>query len=377
MRELRYLAQDLGILSNDLPTEFPIFRLGENKSTKGSVWFDERSLAAILSAATAHGVDQMIDLEHYSIMPRLADRDSTDTDARGWYRPVPDAAGGLKASGVSWTDDGIARLRGRRQRYTSPAFYTEFDQTLNAGVGGERVVQLINVALCSMPATFDIPPLVASGRPALDTALQGGYADPKMATDREVMQAALASLQAGDSAAAQSALSTQLAAAPADDMPPADDAPPAEDDRPDPAAEEYSALFAQLRTVAGVATPAEAVQVFGAMIARERAAELAARRIAITELVSLGAETPATAWANDAPVARLASEPLAALQARVVVLRAARPEGSRHVPPATAPGGAEGLTEIETRTADKIKDPAHRSAFVAARQDRAARRRMK
>lgn len=370
MRELRYLAQDLGILGNDLPTEFPIFRLGENKSTKGSVWFDERSLAAILAAAMAHGVDQMIDLEHYSIKSRLADRDSTDTDARGWYRPVPDAAGGLKATGVSWTEDGAARLRGRRQRYTSPAFYTEFDQTLNAGVGGERVVQLINVALCSMPATFDIPPLVASSRPALDTALQGRYAAPKMATDREVMQAALASLQAGDSAAAQSALSTQLAA----EMPSPEDAPPAEDDKPDPEAEEYSALFAQLRTVAGVSTPAEAIQVFGAMIARERAAGLASRRVAITELIALGAETPATAWSNDAPVARLASEPLAALQARVAVLRAARPEGARHVTPPIAPGGTEGLTEIETRTADQIKDPAHRSAFIAARQDRAARR---
>ncbi len=373
MRELRYLAQDLGVLGNDLPTEFPIFHLGENKSTKGSVWFDERSLAAILSAATAHGVDQMIDLEHYSVMPRMADRDSTDTDARGWYRPAPDAVGGLKATSVSWTDDGMARLRGRRQRYTSPAFYTEFDPTLNAGVGGERVVQLINVALCSMPATFGIAPLVASGRPALDTALQGGYAAPKMATDREVMQAALASLQAGDSAAAQSALSTQLAAevpAPAE----ADPAEPDADDKPDPQAEEYSALFTQLRTVAGVATPAEAVQVFGAMIARERAAEAASRRTAVTELIALGAETPATAWSGDAPVARLASEPLAALQARVVVLRAARPEGSRHVPPASAPGGVEGLTEIETRTADHIKDPAHRSAFIAARQDRAARR---
>lgn len=374
MAVLRYLAQMIDVSGQELPSEFPIFTPGENKSTKGSVWFDERSLATIMGAATAHGVDQMIDLEHYSIMPRMADRDSTDTDARGWYRPIPDGMGGLKATSVSWTDDGTSRLRGRRQRYTSPAFYTEFDQTLNDGVGGERVVQLINVALCSMPATFGIPPLVASGRPALDTHPHARYAVPKMATDREVMQAALASLQAGDNAAAQSALSTQLAVAPGD-------APvePEEDDAEEGDApaqpEEYTALSAQLCSAAGVGTPAEAVVLLGSLIATQRAADTAARRSAITDLIGLGAETPATAWTDSAPCARLASEPLPALQARVAVLRTAA--GPRFVAPPTALGGTEGLSDIAVLEAEAIKDPAHRSAFIASRQHRAARRNQK
>jgi phage I-like protein len=55
---------------------------------------------------------------------------------------------------VKWTGDGAERLREKRQRYTSPAFYQDEDTG--------RVKELINVAICAMPATHGIAPLVAA-----------------------------------------------------------------------------------------------------------------------------------------------------------------------------------------------------------------------
>lgn len=95
------------------------------------------------------------------------------------------------------------------------------------------------------------------------------------------------------------------------------------------------------------------------------AAAAADRRALITELVALGAETPATAWVNDAAAPRLASEPLDSLCARVEALRAAKPVAAAIRPPAA--DGAEALTDFERRDADKIKDPEARARFVAGR----------
>ncbi len=57
--------------------------------------------------------------------------------------------------------------------------------------------------------------------------------------------------------------------------------------------------------------------------------ELGARRELVADLVKLGVETPATAWAGDAearmPVKRLMSEPISGLRDRVDAMRAVRP----------------------------------------------------
>jgi hypothetical protein len=90
-----------------------------------------------------------------------------------------------------------------------------------------------------------------------------------------------------------------------------------------------------------------------ALAAERTALESGERRKLVGELVKLGAETPATAWADDeakAPVKRLADEPITELRARVAKLSAAK--GGARVrttearPPATAP------TEL---TAEQLK----------------------
>lgn len=121
-----------------------------------------------------------------------------------------------------------------------------------------------------------------------------------------------------------------------------------------------------------------AVEMPSALTAAERAelAQLRADRDArdatelrslVTELVALGAETPATAFANGVPVPRLASEGLPALRERVAALRA-RPVASAPVrPPVAAGDGEEALEDFERRDAAKIKDPDARARFVASR----------
>jgi ClpP class serine protease len=96
-------------------------------------------------------------------------------------------------------------------------------------------------------------------------------------------------------------------------------------------------------------------------------AEASERRSLITQLVALGAETPATAFADGAPVARLAAEPLAELRTRVAALSAGKSDATPKPPVTGAGTGEEQLTDFERRDAAKIEDPAARARFVAGR----------
>jgi hypothetical protein len=91
------------------------------------------------------------------------------------------------------------------------------------------------------------------------------------------------------------------------------------------------------------------------------------RRALVVELVELGAETPATAWLDGAPVARLAAEDLGSLRERVAALRLRKPAAGHTPPPAGAGMGEEALEDFERRDAAKIKDPDARARFVASR----------
>lgn len=399
---IRLLSELMPAGVDGLPTEFRIFQAGENPSTKGSVWFDDRSAALVMAEAQRHDVDQIIDLEHYSVRPRLVDVDSTDTDARGYYRPEL-RAGELWANGVNWTDDGAARLRSRRQRYTSPAFLTEKDPKLNDGAGGERVIKLLNVALCSMPATYGLDPLVRGSLDSAKSSVYGRHVEPRTLTnaDREEMAKALAALDGGDANQCRQILTTALASGGVeDDAAPdssADGSGNADADKKHPPMDQaYSAqilalapgtatLFAALTaliprclSVTGAADLAGAAAFVTKLIADKSAAETAELRSLITELVTLGAETPATAWANNAPVPRLASEGLESLRARTAALRATKP--TTPTPPPVAGGeqidgeDVSMLSDGEREYAKtEITDPSHRKRFIAAVKARATR----
>jgi phage I-like protein len=133
------------------PTEFRIFKAGENALTKGTFTFTAASAAAIMSAYQTHGVDMMIDLEHEAVSGEPVRADSRD--ARGWFG-LEVRAGELWAVNVRWTEDGARRLASKTQRYISPAFGV--DTKTN------EIVDLVNCALVAMPATHDAPALVAA-----------------------------------------------------------------------------------------------------------------------------------------------------------------------------------------------------------------------
>lgn len=134
-----------------LPTEFRLFRAGENDTTKGVFIFDAKSAEMVLAAASEHGVDLMLDLEHLSLD---TDARNFDPDARAWFR-LEVRGGELWAVDVRWTPDGARRLTERTQRYVSPAFTTDDEG---------RITEIVNVALVAMPATHGTPALVAAGR---------------------------------------------------------------------------------------------------------------------------------------------------------------------------------------------------------------------
>jgi len=339
-----------------LPTEFRLFKAGVNESTKGPTLFDAAAAAAVLAAFERGGVDLMIDLAHDSLSEgaRVA-RDDAD-DARGWFRlAVRD--GELWAVDVTWTPDGERRLRARTQRYVSPAFVVD-----DAG----RVVEVINCALCSMPATLDAVPLVATRERAPQTRSNGSM-DPKL------IKEALDALEAGDATKALEILKSLIASAAGA---PADAAPSAADAVAETA--DTAALRAEVaelrRAEAARAVELEELRAWRqGEDARRAAGEEAERHQLIGDLVRLRAETPATAWEPEVegaprkPVARLAGEPIDSLRARVAVLRAAGGNVER-VPERTAPV----LSDVERAVYDRLPNDAAKNAYVARRAARRA-----
>ncbi len=135
-----------------LPSEFLVFRKGPNPSSKGTAIFDDAAARSVLAKYRAQNTDLIVDLEHESLGPAVR---ADSRDARGWFK-LELRAGALYAVGVKWTEDGARRLRTKSQRYTSPAFYQD-PETF-------RILELVNIGLVAMPATFGAQPLVAASR---------------------------------------------------------------------------------------------------------------------------------------------------------------------------------------------------------------------
>ena len=140
-----------------LPTEFVIFKPGDNPSTKGPAIWDDVAAASVMAFVRERGqVDFCIDLEHRSLDRAATSLTKDAADAMGWFN-IELRGLELWAVNVRWTPEGAMRLREKKQRYTSPAFYW-----LNEENG--RVGEVINVGLVSMPATHDQSALVAASR---------------------------------------------------------------------------------------------------------------------------------------------------------------------------------------------------------------------
>lgn len=321
-------------IGDGLPTEFRIWKAGVNSTVNGySVQFDEAAAKTVMAAYQAHGVEIMIDLEHLSLD---SEAKHFDPDARGWCKlAVRD--GELWAVDVRWTPDGEHRLSvAKSQRYISPAFLLDDDG---------RPTRLLNIALVAMPGTDQLEALVAASEKgtrsmkitiakALESAAYARKLSRRGVAPGMVVRA-LAEGDGGDSGGEVAGVDIAalaeflgIAVDPAQDPagfvreilakleeisgklrgdapaePPADEAAPAE---------EMAAAKAIMRVVAAKsATDALITVTEWRTLALEHAAQvrkLEAEKAALeatkvrqltARLVACGAETPATAWADD------------------------------------------------------------------------------
>lgn len=144
-------------MPDKLPTEFRIFKRGWNETEKGNFLFDDQAAKMVMDHYRRHGVQRMLDLEHLSLD---AEAKNYDPDARGWFK-LELRDGELWAVDLSLTPDGERRLEEKTQRYISPFF--------GYGKKSRRISCLYNVAMCAIPASHDMPALVAaSARSGLD-----------------------------------------------------------------------------------------------------------------------------------------------------------------------------------------------------------------
>jgi phage I-like protein len=138
------------MLSDEPPKEFRIFKEGWNSTKKGKFLFDDQAARDVMANYKEHGVDRPIDLEHMSIDSKAP---NWDPDARGWFK-LALRGGDLWATDVRWSPDGQKRLRDGTQRYISPCF--AFDKET------KRIAEVINAAICAIPATMETPALIAA-----------------------------------------------------------------------------------------------------------------------------------------------------------------------------------------------------------------------
>jgi hypothetical protein len=102
--------------SGDAPSEFRIWKWGENKTLKGTVVLDEASAKAVVNAFRDHGVELAIDYEHQTFN---AEDNGKEAPAAGWFTPEV-REDGLWATAVRWTDRASAYLKAKEYRYFSP-----------------------------------------------------------------------------------------------------------------------------------------------------------------------------------------------------------------------------------------------------------------
>lgn len=361
------LLADVGE-GNALPSEFRLFRRGLNTTSKGDVIFDDAAAESVMAAYAQHGTDVQIDLEHLSLD---TESKAYDPDARGWCQ-LELREGELWAVNVKWTPDGARRLNDRAQRYISPTFFADADG---------RVASVLNLALTALPATHEPAALIAANR-----------LPKKLNMRPEDIRKAIEALKEENGDAALAILESALvAAAGGEEMEEPDTEEPAASEAEAPSEEPREEELAQqdavkalraLSVITGTADTDEIVTLAASWAKRiadveerEQEIELSERRVLVGELVKLGAELPSTAWEGDAkarkPVARLLSEPLDGLKARVNALKGARPAA---VKPPTAPSSAVKLSQVDLKAAEAMKiTPEEYAARKAAAVRRSVR----
>jgi phage I-like protein len=336
----RLTAMSMIPVGDTPPTEFRIFAAGKNQTRNGLYLFDAQAAREVMTAYAEHGADVMIDLEHLSVVD--ADRSvNYDPDARGWCK-LELRNGELWAVDVTWTADGVTRLSEKRQRYISPCFEVDPET--------RRVLEIFNIAITAMPATDNLDPLVAASR----RRQRLSYAEGVNMTQEEFTRLAEA-LELGSDATVEDVIATVSAMVKklqdaANGTGGETEEPAVEEGTPAAVAATAPPVVAaaSVRTVTRALARLTGKKDLGesirdveawrtayveqeqerAKLAREKAAlESGERRRLVGELVKLGAEIPATAWADDdatTPAEPWASLPMDQLRTRVAKLAKAK-----------------------------------------------------
>jgi phage I-like protein len=383
-----------------LPTEFRIFRAGLNETRKGKFIFDADGARAVMANYAAHDTDGMIDLEHLSLDPESK---SYDPDARGWCR-LELRNGELWAVGVTWTDDGAARLSQKRQRYISPTF--DFDPE------SRRVIEIHNLALTAMPATDAPQALVAASNRRISMAADGSAEEASAGGLESIAKvlglgadASLVDLLAkiGE---LKTAMASDSGADDEDDEEELDDAEmsaagatPPPPIQPDASDDDKKAVAAASKTAIKVVRLARrtahrelltktgekstnaaiskvetwrsaylAIEADREKLAKERAAlEITERRDHVTSWVKLGKEDPATAFD---PISKellepWASMPLEKIRERSTKLKAGPPAALNAKPPTTKQDpSAPGSTPTTSLSTPLVLDEATKASLA-------------
>src|SRR6185369_7798673 len=116
-----------------LPTEFRLFQLGDNPTSKGTFKLDAAGIAQVMASYQDHGTELAMDYEHQTF---AAKDNGKPAPAAAWFN-LNARADGLWATNVRWTDTAAQMLRAKEYRYFSPTFGVD-----KAG----RITHLLNAA---------------------------------------------------------------------------------------------------------------------------------------------------------------------------------------------------------------------------------------
>lgn len=152
------------------PTEFRIFKAGENRTKKGVFLFEAQDARSLMAKVEEHGADYSIDYGHSMFSFISAGDPAEQNKAAGWFRAEL-RQGDLWAADVTWTPLATQKLKDREYRYTSPTFNRTEDG---------HITELCNVALTNIPATNGLKPLVAAQNPPALSQPPGETMDPKL-----------------------------------------------------------------------------------------------------------------------------------------------------------------------------------------------------
>lgn len=170
------------------PTEFRVFKAGENPSEKGTFIFDEKSALSVMEEFARLGKPMLLDYNHGTLVEGAAPEASISAG-----EGLPEVRNGeLWLTGIKWTARASQLLTAKEYRLFSPYFHHDKDG---------HVTRLVNVALTNLPALNNIEPLVAASanpteEPSMETCTACAQLNAKLSAMDEECKALKAKLSA-------------------------------------------------------------------------------------------------------------------------------------------------------------------------------------